>query len=474
MLKREDNPFLFDLIRKNYEDIDWDDLGIKSPGKITNNQITDTQAKHITSLNFDIDKKSFDEAKEKYSLKGIENFKNLESLKIHFKNEIDLLGSFNYFYNNSKNLTKLTELDINNDTVGLNFDIKNNSVTHTFKNYSSFDKLVENNEKTEQEISNTLKNGFEYNAVLNLNEAVTNVEKAINEVCNNIEPIKLQLDMKTYFRLEKNNPNLFKKLNDENCQIYVTYETMPLKMSEMSKMQKDIKSVIKDVTNTNDSDLDKIFKVYQYVSKAIAYDHKNLDLTQKDEDYFLGKINEDKSIVEKLKKIDKKSLKQKIRSPYYAMLDKTGVCTASSNLFNAFMLEMGYDAQPCYVGTKENRLNHQISRVLLPNKNWYYFDPTWDDGNRPKHFAKTKDEISTIYKAIDARENNIISGEHINSDELYDNTKQDIQVVENSHKSPIRRILDAIHRFKNWIKSPFQHSKNVKANTPNKERQLAA
>ena len=509
MFKREENPYLFDLIKEWYKKIDWNYYGIKNGVEIKNNQFDDNQLKILKDLRLDVNDNIF----KNQGLQGIENFENLEFLHIVLHAGSDIANSFDNCYNFSKNLKNLVELTVDVNKSRLCFDVKNNNITHAFSKDLPFDEIVKNNEQIESKLKATFPD-VEYSAVLNLNNAkLHDVIRSINEVCDNVEPIKLQLDMHKYFYLQKNNPDLFDKLNDENCQIFITHETMPLKISQMGELQNNIKSVIKDVTNKDDNDLDKIFKVYQYISKAVKYDNENLDFTRKDESYFYGKVkedesskksllkerdniafyklrskrqinkklnnineklNKDKSLFEKSKNIDKKELSERIRSPYYAMLDKKGVCVASSNLFNAFMLEMGYDAKPVYVGSNSNRINHQISKVLLPNNNWYYFDPTWDKGDNPKYFAKTKNEIGAIYKTLDKTEEKVVSGELINSDELYNKNKQDIEMIENSHKSPLRRILDAIHKFTNFVKAPFERVANyVGLNDKNKSEERA-
>lgn len=136
----------------------------------------------------------------------------------------------------------------------------------------------------------------------------------------------------------------------------------------------------------NPSSIELASGVYRWICDNIKYDYEGLE----------------KSKVEDPNRKFRK--KDSIRSSFVALINKKAVCVGISNLFNFFMADLGFRAEPCLCSNnmsndaRMTEANHMMSRVYLNNVP-YYCDPTWDlGGKESKFFFLTKEEMEKTHK----------------------------------------------------------------------------
>ena len=146
------------------------------------------------------------------------------------------------------------------------------------------------------------------------------------------------------------------------------------------------KDIVEECTRLDEDKMDKVSSIYKWVCNHIAYDYEGL------------KMNENAPLFEAREKYNKV-----IRSSFTTLYYKKGVCVGVSGLFNYLCSLVDVVALPAYCSTKQIDFrrkvlgNHQISKIYLRNKA-YYFDPTFDlDAIEFEFFGKNKQEISNTH-----------------------------------------------------------------------------
>ena len=144
--------------------------------------------------------------------------------------------------------------------------------------------------------------------------------------------------------------------------------------------------IVNECCKNDEDKMDKVSSIYKWVCNNISYDYEGL------------KLNENASLYETREKYNKV-----IRSSYTTLYYKKGVCVGVSGLFNYLCSLVDVIALPAYCSAKQIDFrrkilqNHQISKIYLKNKA-YYFDPTFDlDAIEFDFFGKNKEEISATH-----------------------------------------------------------------------------
>lgn len=144
--------------------------------------------------------------------------------------------------------------------------------------------------------------------------------------------------------------------------------------------------IVNECTKHDEGKMDKVSSIYKWVCNHIAYDYEGL------------KLNETSTLNDVREKYNKV-----IRSSYTTLYYKKGVCVGVSGLFNYLCSLVDVVALPAYCSARQIDFrrtvlsNHQISKIYLKNKA-YYFDPTFDlDSIEFEFFGKNKEEISDTH-----------------------------------------------------------------------------
>lgn len=127
----------------------------------------------------------------------------------------------------------------------------------------------------------------------------------------------------------------------------LTYHTTKEQEAELdTEIQK---WVTNNIDAQNDSDFDKIFKVYKYITENVRYDYSYQNY-----------------------------------SAYNAFFDKTAVCQGYAGLLHKMLKESGINDTVIITGLADNGIKvdrHAWNIVKLGNE-CYYLDSTWDEGNQ--------------------------------------------------------------------------------------------
>lgn len=140
------------------------------------------------------------------------------------------------------------------------------------------------------------------------------------------------------------------------------------------------------------SDYDKIFFVYNYVTRNIKLDIDALE--QRNREY-IGYLNKDRNVPSYMFK----NLTS-LHNSYAAFHFKRANCEGFVNLMK-FMLSM-LDVPCTNVHCQDKRFgsyignNHAVLRTLC-NDRWYYCDPTYDTKNPQDYFMKTLEELKDTH-----------------------------------------------------------------------------
>lgn len=160
---------------------------------------------------------------------------------------------------------------------------------------------------------------------------------------------------------------------------------------QMALAKQRIDAIIDTVVTPNADHAHQLAQIYDWVAHNIRYDFAGIHA--EDEALSLGKTSNDR-----------------MRSGLVALFDKTAVCSGISNLFNLILIDIGHQADPVlcsagrdeyYTGKPFPEMNHQITKVKVQGGGTYYFDPTndIDEVNKGdfRFFARTKSEISATH-----------------------------------------------------------------------------
>lgn len=204
-----------------------------------------------------------------------------------------------------------------------------------------------------------------------------------------------------------------------------------------------LKSRIDEITNTvcdpNDSTIQSLYNVYQWITTHVIYDKTGLCrekaviesstylhryMYMVDELHYNTQEQFDKK-TDNLKELQQKNIEDKsnsdllldaskdtlvMRSAYVSLFDKKAVCVGVSNLFNAFAVNLGVNAKQCYCYVSNEKsernfghiTNHQISIIdayKSGNPTALIFDPTNDLGRKNVTlFGMGRAEADMIYE----------------------------------------------------------------------------
>lgn len=334
-------------------------------------------------------------------VEGIEylfNLKRLSILNIDFSKSIigssvennmliNPLKKFNFI----PKLVNLEELRIENNVFVEELDITNLT---NLKNL-----ILTNNPKLTKLVGldklKSLKN------VLIYGTAISNkldIEAYMN---NTISASTNTLDISMYHSIVDKNREVAKKISDNAIlgltKIKFGESTGFLDYTKISPLELYDMYVKLDVfLKKNDlyeaSDYDKIFFVYNYVTRNIKLDMDALE--QRNREY-IGYLNKDRNVPSYMFK----NLTS-LHNSYAAFHFKRANCEGFVNLMK-FMLSM-LDVPCTNVHCQDKRFgnyvgnNHAVLRALCNNK-WYYFDPTYDTKNPQDYFMKTLEELKDTH-----------------------------------------------------------------------------
>ena len=432
MFKREENPYLFDTIKKEYENAqNVDDFYERKRLGEIKKDITDDQLDTICYINFDVLKNGV-----KLNLNGIEELQNLKCIvlnfdkNISFDSQVKMLWNTFYDVKNMDDIHYIVGVEDKENGDGIIFDLKKKTLTLEGYNGSIYKTL-----KRSRDLSKSNYEKFDVNCefALDSDQDYDNVLKTSQLILDLNLPLKLVYDMPLYFKISKQNPEFLEKL--DNALFYVTEDTFKHNKMQMDCLKKMAQTTVSECQDSDLSDIEKIECVYNCVRDIIKYDTKNyflgsnkkeeIECCVEDIGYELEAVQDRLMTNNKFSTNDSQNLKMirwvyqvfndnlecyksyddaycfdMIRSPYFTALRRQGVCVGISNLFNTLMLEMGYNAEPeicskqkVYNG-QEYILDHQISKVFIPNEGWKYFDITSDLGaENNRFFALSEDEI---------------------------------------------------------------------------------
>jgi len=340
IIGKEDSTNIFEykkIYQKNRDNKDFDmqDVFIYYYGEYTKNQISEEDLKYIYKLK---NLRYLDLSRQR-NLKNIDlsNLVNLENL---YLTECVYLKEI-------KNINKLKI--INDDIKRLNIDLAGCYRLNKIEGINSIiNKYIEIKNKTKNEI---------YLPTIYFSKIDDTFRKKV------VNKIKC-------FNWSELCPGYRSDINDSNM----------LKAYELAI------DIVGDCCKNDEDKMDKVSSIYKWVCNHIAYDYEGLKLNESSPLY---------DIREKYNKV--------IRSSYTTLYYKKGVCVGVSGLFNYLCSLVDVVALPAYCSAKQIDFrrkvlqNHQISKIYLKNKA-YYFDPTFDlDAIEFEYFGKNKDEISNTH-----------------------------------------------------------------------------
>lgn len=426
MFRRSDNPELFKALCSQYKTLCPQD---KTVDMLFTKELTDEQLSKITTLT--IKPSTFANVK---SLNGIEQLTNLEHLSIagqsartharefeETRKRAEVVMGYNpesdyqYFADEFESgqltditpiysLKKLKSLSLANQRGIAEFDFSHNSnLTNVdmrdcrgLKKISGLHtlKVIQDPSQLEDKFA-YFDSRFDFSGCCSL-RSVGSMTKLAETLSKNREADNLDdhifLPTTAYCHIVREEPQVGEILNDmeHNGCIDVAKWTEigegGVRIQNNSRQMAIAKRYADETVRTlfygqNPSPLDKVSGVYRWICDNIKYDYNGLELSEK----------EDRN--KKYRKTDQ------IRSSYVALIDKKAVCVGISNLFNFFMADLGYSAEPvsCSSVTSEDARmtisNHQMSKVFI-NNSTYYCDPTWDLGSsESRYFCLNKKEM---------------------------------------------------------------------------------
>lgn len=393
MLKREENVELFEAINNS--------LFVRNDS----NYFDDAFLSKIKSLKIDNIK----------SLKGLDKLENLEYLDIVGKEDSTNIFEYKEIYHRNRDKS-----DFNMQKVFMYYygeytknQIKDDDLKYIYK----LKKLRHLNISRQRNITT-----IDLNHLLNL-ETLSLTECMNLKELKNLDKIKhldsLYIDLAGCYRLKQiegieelikirkgNNlrsnvylptvyfsklKDSFKKKINKNTKCFNWSELCPGYRSDINDYNMSIAynlamDIVEESTRNDVDKMDKVSSLYKWVCNHITYDFDGL------------KMNENAPLYDAREKYNKV-----IRSSFTTLYYKKGVCVGVSGLFNYLCSLVDVVAVPAYCSTKQIDFrrkvlnNHQISKIHL-NKKAYYFDPTFDlDAIEFEFFGKNKDEISETH-----------------------------------------------------------------------------
>lgn len=216
-------------------------------------------------------------------------------------------------------------------------------------------------------------------------------------------------------------------------------------------MKERLDAITNSVCSKNDSKLQSLYNVYQWITTNVLYDYTNVMqedylrespnwrevfLSSNDDFEFntfsahtqyqmdLGARRMDGDTLNQAEVVQEIGSNARLmRSAYVALFNQKSVCGGISNLFNAFAVNLGINARPCFCNLSEKGepdrlkyINHQISAIdlLVEDKAYtYFFDITADLGGvEMGNFALSSNEAQNRV-ALGAKNANTPSGKDL-------------------------------------------------------------
>ena len=395
MLKREENIKLFDSINNM--------LVVKN----TSNVFDDALLSKITYLRLDdID-----------TLKGIEKLINLEMLEIVGKEDSTNIFEYKEIYRKNKSnedfsmqkvfmyyYGEYTKNQIKEEDLKYIYELKkikslNLSRQRNIKTLDlKYFKNLKDLELTECVYLKEIKNLFSLNNVKSISmdlagcyrlKKVEDIDTLAKYFIKNKNTTKKEIYLPTIY-FDKLN-DYYKKNITSDIRCFNYSELCPGYRSDINDYNMLVaynlaKEIVDDCCKYDEEKMDKVSDIYKWICNHISYDYEGL------------KMNENSPLQDSREKYNKV-----IRSSFTTLYYKKGVCVGVSGLFNYLCSLVNVVALPAYCSAKQVDFrrtvlsNHQISKIYLKNKA-YYFDPTFDlDSIEFEFFGKNKDEISSTH-----------------------------------------------------------------------------
>lgn len=427
MLRRTDNPELFDAIRSAYNKQYPQD---KSVDTIFTKELTDEQLSKVTSLKIQAD--VFHDIK---SLKGIEQLTNLTEFSLngqspwHNSREFRRIQSSSKFsnynldqelddmvaqYNSGQieditplyKLKNLKKLELKHQRRIKEIDFSNNqNLTYVDMSYCEGLETVKGLESLNVVKGVGIKGTefedckFEFSRcsklmkVSNFSQLVETLDKNADAGFNS----HIFLPSTAYCHIARQNQDACEHLAYRQDKDYVSHinwteiDKGNVRVEKSSVQMLIAKKYADETIKTlfhgeNPSNIELVSGVYRWICDNIKYDYEGLE----------------KARAEDPKKKFRK--KDSIRSSYVALIDKKAVCTGISNLFNFLMADLGFLAEPCLCSNnmlndaRMTEANHMMSKVYI-NDTPYYCDATWDLGGKDsRFFCLTKEEMEKTHQ----------------------------------------------------------------------------
>lgn len=415
MLKKEENQQLFESILNSLYGQDY----AKSNSELANKtELSDEELNNVTHLDLFAN-----------SMAGIGKLSNLKSLRVYMYTENAIaesypnatagdLGAIYDAYNQGqiKDITPLyqckklenftfnnqrfiTEIDLSNwpdiKNVSMQACPKLRGVTG-FGKTNTFERLF-----TEEDFAKSCH--FDFTECFSLTK-IDDLRAIVDHTPANFDALGnpiFELPIESFIRLA-NSSNIIddylSKYDLQRNDIIAWTENRnknfrPVYTAHQVKMIKERLDAITDtVCDESMKPMDKILSVYNWVTHHMTYNSQVANDAQR-------LYAETGSMASMQREVSQNS------SSYQALFEHNAICGGVSNLFNAFVINLGYQAEPCGCDLREvendNRVlaqsKHQISRVIAKTHKgeefYYYCDPTWDiNSDVPGSFLMNKEE----------------------------------------------------------------------------------
>ena len=434
MLRREDNPQLFNAIATEYAKTDINFLMNLTFNKVS--EMTDEQLNTIKTLNLTKSKQNI------VSLKGIEQLKNLQKLHIdgmdsneytklvrisklnysELKNEKELyqnIKQIQYLYNKNQiedltpiyNLPNLKVLSLKNqrNIKSINLEMLPKLETISLQSCSNL-REVNGIDKLQCWNKSLLKIiNFDFSGCVKLSKV-----NGFGSLLTKLSQKKVQNDLiflptTTFCFLTNKNKTILNKLCSDDlknvvkwCEISGSNTRIRNNSVQMALAKNKIDNIIKTICDEDDSQIEQIYKIYKWVVNNVRYDYEGVAVEA-------NMSNKER----RMGRLDQNSITNVIRSSLVALWDRKSTCAGLSNLLNLILSDAGIVTGIVECSLKKANddfmknhnwdltlgdIRHQISSLNI-NGSIYYLDPTVEKHNKKfKAFLKNKSEISKTHQ----------------------------------------------------------------------------
>ncbi len=406
MIRREDNPGLFDAIRDAYNNI----ANLPSDERIKENaqEIDSEKLEKITVLDIspDYDVKN---------IKGIENLVNLESFGIYGSRGIDLKQMVEDLVKQAEEKAAATgNPNINYKSIEnkIKLEYEKNQITDfsPLKQCDNLKGLYVYSQRDIKEINmsawQNLKDieimdcgKLEYiNGLDNLDVKKDDRARLIVDYCSRLkflpglqnyvmrlegsqEDSRIVLPINTYFLMSNTDKSLRKdKVMQNSKKVYWIDEEYSITTLQAELAKTRVEEILSTICKDRDNNLVKLSRIYRWICENVVFNEEGSEL----EDNLLN------GNIQNVPEGYQDFITALLRSVYFVLWSKTGVCKAVAGLLNLFCAELGIVAEKVHCnGDMQTPIrdainfdfDHTLSKVLLnvKGKNYfYYFDPTYD------------------------------------------------------------------------------------------------